>query len=854
MPAELTRNAAAFPRSRPHPRAASLRTRYLVASAALIGTLLVTLGLAYRYVSNVMNTNTRALSLATRVSITLDQIPNSVREADHALQDLLARPESHTRSPLAKHIADARQYAVELARHPELQQVPWRPLLLTLERELGELEKQLRGLLAQYEQPGWLYPAIPLIAGTMYQANTSMDSALETAILETGRQLDQPGQLKLYQNLVQLRGYWRRLILDFRSQMIQFAGLPGEPLPSQHGMNALARAIQERIALLQRNPDGIVYGFETSEIIPQLDAWASSWLQDYQLVRNMQQSGHWRSDVQYVAQLVRPQQQQISRDLYDLERAVARWTTDTSLAVRSAANDINHVLWAIAGLALASALLNYLILDRGVLRPVAKVSRALAAEASGQDIAPLPPSRHLEVAQLVSAFEHMREQILVRQNALEHQALHDVLTSLPNRALLNDRLGQGLRALQRVSGTLGLLLLDLDRFKEINDTLGHQVGDQVLAEVAQRLLTLVRDSDTVARLGGDEFAVVLPGLNREAATELAGRIAATLDDAYVIGDQPLYLGASIGIVVAPEDGDDPATLLRRADSAMYRAKRGNRDYAFYNPDQDQAVSEGLRLTGKLRYALNAPDVLSLHYQPRLGLGTDRVEGCEALLRWYDDTAWIAPERVVRLAEHANLIKDLTRWVLNRALADCADWRRRGYPLPVSVNLSARNLDDNALPAVVQAALHQHRLPAAALTLEITENAVMAEPKRAKQLLGELSDMGVTLSIDDFGTGLSSLAYVSQLPVHELKIDKSFVFGMARTHNDALIVRSIIELAHNLGLVVVAEGVEDRHTLALLRDSRCDEVQGYIISRPLPLAQFGEFLQDPDRVRALSDPG
>lgn len=850
MSDDLTRGESCLPSSELRPGIASLRTRYLVASAALIGTLLIILTLAYRYVSTVMEDNHRALALATRVSIALDQIPSSVREADHALQDLLARPESFNRTSLVQHITVAHHQAKALGEDPILRQAPWHPLLVTLELELSQLETKFQGLLDQYSRTGWLYPAIPLIAGTMFEANTRFDTGLNNAIAETGEQLDDPQQQLLYKRLVELRDLWRRLILDFRSHMIQFAGLPGQSLPSHDGMDDLGREIRVRIALLQRNPENITYGFETSEIIPELDIWAAAWFRDYQLVRNMQQSGHWRSDVQYVAQFVRPLQQQISRDLYDLERAVAHWTTETSTAVRAAANDINHVLWAIAGLALASALLNYLILDRGLLRPVAKVSRALFAQASGRDVSPLPPSRHLEVCQLTDAFEHMREQIQVRQEALEHQALHDVLTDLPNRALLNDRLTQGLRSLKRGQGTLGLLLLDLDRFKDINDTLGHQVGDQVLTDVAGRLLALVRDSDTVARLGGDEFAVVLPGLNREAATELAGRIAATLDDAYWIDDQSLFLGASIGIVMAPEDGTDPATLLRRADSAMYRAKRGNRDYAFFNPDQDQAVSEGLRLTSRLRYALSQADVLSLHYQPRLGLTSTRVEGCEALLRWNDDGTWVSPERAVRLAEHANLIKDLTRWVLHRALSDCAGWRQQGCMIPVSVNLSARNLDDSALPAIVQAALHQYRLPASALILEITESAVMAEPKRAKQLLGELSDMGVTLSVDDFGTGLSSLAYLSQLPVHELKIDKSFVLGMTRTGDDAVIVQSIIELAHKLGLLVVAEGVEDQHTLELLRVGQCDQVQGYFVSRPVPLDAFLAFVGSQSTIRLM----
>lgn len=818
-----------------------------MASVSLISLLLLTASVAYWHVNHVTQQNNRALALAARVSNTLDQVPSAIRLADHALQDLLALPSRYQQSSVAQHIHAANTKISELLADPKLSDVAWHQQLAALHSQLTQFGLALQHLLIQYREPGWLYPAIPLIAGTMYDANSSFDTGLEVSIKETRRNLDDPAQIALYTRLVTVRDLWRRLILDFRSSMIQFAGQPTEPVRDSPAMRDLHTAIQEHLVALEANTSQTRYGFETAEIIPELRGFAERWFSDYRKVRKLQASGHWRGDMQYVDAILRPLQRDINKQLFELQRAVARWTTDNTATVRDAATDINYILWVVAGLALASTLLNYWILDRGLLRPVAQVSDALAAEAEGVREVVLPPSKHLEVARLISAFEHMRSQIQIRQQALEHQALHDVLTGLPNRALLQDRLSQGLRTLERRSGNLGLLLLDLDRFKEINDSLGHQTGDKVLQEVARRLTRLVRDSDTVARLGGDEFAVVLPGLDRETATELAQRIATTLDHPYMVDSQPLYLSASIGIVVAPEDGCDPTTLIRRADSAMYTAKRGNRDYDFYNPDQDKATSQGLRLTGRLRSALNgelaASQGLALHYQPRLGLRRNHIVGAEALLRWQDeDGSWIPPERIVRLAEHANMIKDLTRWVLNQALSDAALCRKCGLSLQMSVNLSAHNLEDNTLPAIVQASLHRHHLPASQLTLEVTESAVMADPKRATQLLSELAGMGVTLSIDDFGTGFSSLAYLSQLPVHELKIDKSFVLGMARNTNDAVIVNSIIDLAHNLDLQVVAEGVETDNTLQRLREQHCDEVQGYLISRPVPLAKFISFIK------------
>ena len=423
---------------------------------------------------------------------------------------------------------------------------------------------------------------------------------------------------------------------------------------------------------------------------------------------------------------------------------------------------------------------------------------------------------------------------------LRRQALHDALTDLPNRTLLQRRAERGLRG-----GELGaILLIDLDRFKEVNDTLGHNHGDELLIEVAGRLRAALRRGDTLARLGGDEFAVLLPDLpHRAAAAELAGRLRDALRRPFALRGVAVELEASVGVALYPEHGTDFGTLVQRADVAMYDAKRGHSGVETYAAERDPYSADRLGLLAELRRAIEE-DELVLHYQPKIALGSGAVTGVEALVRWQHPTrGLLSPAEFVPLAERTGAIADLTRWVLDTALAQCRAWRDEGFDVPVAVNLAAANIVDIALPAAVGELLAKHGVPGSRLECEISEHTVMADPVRATEVLARLRALGVRLSLDDFGTGHSSLAYLKRLPLDEVKIDRSFVSGMAGDENDAVIVRSTIDLARNLGLAVVAEGVEDAETLRGLAELRCDTAQGFHVSRPLPAERVGDWLRD-----------
>jgi diguanylate cyclase (GGDEF)-like protein len=427
---------------------------------------------------------------------------------------------------------------------------------------------------------------------------------------------------------------------------------------------------------------------------------------------------------------------------------------------------------------------------------------------------------------------------------LSFLALHDPLTGLANRALLMDRLDQGILRAQREKGSLAILVMDLDHFKEINDTLGHNIGDQLLIDVAHRLQKALRDSDTIARLGGDEFAIILQGdrqdNNIEHASIVAGNLLKSLDRPFHVDNKKLSVSASLGIAICPDDGEDSSVLLQKADVAMYVAKRSNLGFSAYDPQSDIHHPGRLTIVSDLRHAIESNE-LQLYYQPKLNVKTGCLIGVEALLRWQRNGQYIPPDQFIPVAEKTALIKPLTLWVLDVALQQCAQWQKAGYDLTVAVNLSTQNLKDTILDERIGRLLERWKVAPNSIILEITETDMMANPEEALELSRRLHAMGMGLSIDDFGTGYSSLTYLKKLPVEEVKIDRSFIIDSKRDKDSAVIVQSIIDLAHNLGLKVVAEGVEDGHTIAQLSDLGCDYAQGYYISPPLSVQQLDQWL-------------
>jgi diguanylate cyclase (GGDEF)-like protein/PAS domain S-box-containing protein len=420
----------------------------------------------------------------------------------------------------------------------------------------------------------------------------------------------------------------------------------------------------------------------------------------------------------------------------------------------------------------------------------------------------------------------------VEQAELERLALHDALTGLPNRTLLNDRIDHAVSAARRSGEAMAVLLLDLDRFKDVNDALGHQVGDLLLTEVGPRLRQPLRDTDTVARLGGDEFAILLPGpTDVPAACRIAERIVEAFRRPFAIDGLSLEVGISIGVALYPDHGATAEQLLQHADAAMYTAKGNGVGFVVYDAESETNSVRRLTLTGELRRAIEN-EQLSLLFQPKVDVNGG-LAGVEALVRWqHPEQGLIAPEQFVPSAERTGLIRPLTLWVVNAVLRQQHAWRAAGFEINAAVNLSVKSLHDPALANILELLFRRWQTDAGCLTLELTESSLMADPETSMTVLKRMETLGCKLSLDDFGTGYSSLPYLQRMPISEIKIDRSFVVAMTRDENAAVIVRSIVKLAKSLGFTVVAEGVESEDAFSWLRAVGCDQVQGYYLGRAM----------------------
>ncbi|SDI35305.1 bifunctional diguanylate cyclase/phosphodiesterase [Pseudomonas abietaniphila] len=494
---------------------------------------------------------------------------------------------------------------------------------------------------------------------------------------------------------------------------------------------------------------------------------------------------------------------------------------------------LDEKLFWITLAALAGSLIGTLLLARSVSLPVRALAMAAERIGEGDYGTPVKLERSDELGLLAGAINSMQSGIAEREQQLAHNALHDGLTGLPNRALVMERLGSAVSAQRPVA----LLYLGIDNFRAINDSIGPEGVEQLLQVIGEQLQLPMRPGDTVARLSGNEFLLLIHNAETDSAVAVADRLQRLLLKPQRIGDHDLALDASIGIAVYPASGDSPSELLKRAGIARQDAAQLPGRLQVYEDGRDLAHQRQISLIRDLRHAARNGE-LTLQYQPKLDIRNGRVRQAEALLRWqHPQFGSVSPAEFIVLAERTGSIQILTRWVIEEAMRQVAEWARRGLHVQVSVNISADDLLSEDLAERVSNLLKLYRVPAEQLVFEITESAVMREPEHALKVLNRLRECGISLSVDDFGTGYSSLAHLKRLPVQELKIDQSFVRNLDETSEDAVIVRSTIEMSHNLGLKVVAEGVEYAHSLRLLERWHCDTAQGYLISRPLTAVAF-----------------
>jgi diguanylate cyclase (GGDEF)-like protein len=825
-------------------RRQSLRQRYLGVAVFLGCVVVASAVLTERYVSTTSRNSADNIETRNQIQQLSRNARNSVWGAEYALQSYVLSPAPEYRETVTTNLHSARTDVASLGELPWTKSNQLQDLTAQIINNLQALEERSAELMDIRADVDLLFPSVQLMDDTLGPANDNFQTAARLALDEIAADQN-PSNMDIHLAFENARHAWIQMISAFRLYVVRRAGIYNN---TEQGLQNAGHDVILMLELTQQNLQQLStlekagrLGLQATESLRQLQNLAETWVLGFEEFRKTQESGHWRNDVPLIQNVVQPLFAEIWNRLDRIdeqleagaEQDVSIWTDVGQL--------LNRNLILLSLLAIVFISLGFIFFERTILKPLSQITRAMKAISIGEPHARLPRANCVEAHNLIEAFAHMRRNVHERQVALRHQALHDALTGLPNRALIKDRLQQLILSSERDRKTgFCLLMIDLDRFKEINDTLGHQAGDNVLCEVSNRLNKVLRKSDTIARLGGDEFAILLPEASVQQAKEIAQLIADTIEKPHYHKDRELPVGASIGIAVYPDHGKDTDTLFKHADIAMYVAKQDGLPYSLYSIQHDQHSIGRLALISEFRTAISEGGLI-LHYQPKLDMHNGTVVGVEALLRWPKWSS-VKTEYLIKTAENTSLIKQLTYWVLRTAIRQLAQWQQQSIDLPIAVNLSTWNLSHSDIDETIRSLLHEYDVPPDRLELEITENAMMTNPDRAHAILDRLQALGVRLTVDDYGTGFSSLAYLKTMPVGQIKIDRSFVGDMLDDENDAVIVRSTIDLAHNLGMKVVAEGVSSAEIWDLLEILGCDTAQGYFIAHPMPAENLERWLR------------
>ena len=826
----------------------ALSVRYLAVTLTLAVVVTLSVGWAGWVLDRAMDSSTNSLQVRNRVQQLSSAVRSSVWQSNFALQAYMISPSDDAQQRVLQAIRNAREKAVEFAQ-VRLEALASEEKTEQLEEKLGTLYLKLDRLMEIRSDPEQLHPAMSLMINFMIPTNDAFLTVVNLAMMELSSDSSKVLASQEYLLLNQIRDRWRQMIGAYR---VMVANRFGAFTDSQAGLDNQSYNVQLFYEQIRKDLDQLAdmdkignLSLQTSDALVEMQLQIDRWYSYFQKVSIMYSSNDWRMDLPFLRDTVQPLFEDVWQSLLAVEEAVEQKSNQQVVQLRTAGATMGTTLWVLAGLLFILLIVGYAVLDRMLLAPIARISQALASDVdikSDRSI-DVPVAGTREIEQLVTAFEKMRGDVQQRRLALEYQSLHDSLTGLPNRACLLEELNEALSTVNNYDRRVGLMIMDLDHFKEINDTLGHPVGDLILQEVAKRLANAIGSSGLTARLGGDEFAVILPDSDQHHCIDMADSIARALDHEFQVGGHKLYVGGSVGVAIYPDHGTEVSVLMRHADVAMYMAKHTGKHTAFYDDSQDENSLLRLQLVKELKDAISN-DHLELYYQPKLDFKREAITSVEALLRWnHPEHGMVPPDRIIPMAEQTGVIQKLTQWVLEKALQQQACWRETGADINVAVNLSAYDLRDTSLPETVSELLAATTTSPEKLTLEITESAMMSDLGNATVLLSRIKEMGVGIAIDDFGTGFSSLSYLKKLPVRDLKIDKSFVINMSHDESDAMIVHSTIDLAHNLGLIVVAEGVENQEVLERLQALGCDLIQGYHLCHPLPPDQLENWLRE-----------
>lgn len=802
--------------------------------------------LAYSTISHAQKETASRLITHQQFSDKARQIRISVLKSYTYIDAYLLEP-AHKEYKM--HALNSLDTAITLSQHDQdgtgVDPDDYAQLLIQLNQFLTQLKSQSEKLFLSREDISLQYPSM-LVGNKVMQPNrNSFNNAIAIALNELKEEGKNKSKPDVFSGFIHARHLWTQMLSNFRLYLANRMGSFSEAsLPLQEkAIETMYLELKRHLQKLSALDESGELDFQTGIAVEEMITAGDKWYAGFKDVKQIHNADGWRTDSRIMKQDIVPLINQISSIIFDIDNHMnTATTTDMNMLANAAHRQTNILLWG-AGAVLVFLLIIFVSTNHLVFRPIASVVRALKAEAIGKDGIVLPTVQSEETVALVDAFNEMAKRVHKRQSDLEYQALHDALTALPNRTLIQERMAHSIQVARREHSHLTLFMIDLDRFKEINDALGHHIGDKVLIEVGCRITSHLREIDTVARLGGDEFAVILPDTDTGNAVKVAKKLLAAMEDAFEIDELHLYQGMSIGISSYPEHGIDVSTIFQHADVAMYVAKQNQSGYSIYDAGTDEYSISRLELINDLRNAIDS-NSLELQFQPIINLLNDKVRRVETLLRWnHKSFGIIPPQQIIDLAEQTALINPLAYWIFENALMQIEDLHEQGFDVEVSVNISVYNLKDQGFVNKVQSIISKYKVEPSYIVLEITESAMMSNPVHATEILIELDEMGLRLAVDDYGTGFSSLAYLKQLPVDELKIDKSFVIGMQNNNSDELIVHSTIELAHNLGLEVVAEGVENKVVYDKLKGYLCDTAQGYYMSKPMSLGRLEVWLEN-----------
>lgn len=822
----------------------SLRNRSLILSISVSLFIILISIVGYSNIKNFQEEKSLHIKQRDDLLVSLSLIRGKLLDSYKNLNNFLLIPENtEHQNKVIININEASQIGQRLKNHAWINIYQRQHVAELLVNEVEQLGKDVKELIKTRLDSTNQYPSLKVGSQIMQPNRDRLNNLLALAIYESNEDGVQVKSPEVYRVLIHARHLWTQVLSNFRLYLANRVGsFNKKSLPVQEqAIEVMFAQFQEKLLQLKKFSELEKLGFESTDAIPVIMDSSLEWYRGFSQVKVIHHSNEWRRDAKIMRTIISPRINSITNSLVLLESIVSSSSKDDIRLYDSLSYEQNKVLWLIAFLGLFFTGVMIFSLDKFIFKPIALISKALKLEALGKKSQPIDILKTKETEELVDAFSDMSYQVHQRQKELEYRALHDSLTSLPNRTLLLDRVTHDINTAKRGSQELSLLILDLDDFKDVNDTLGHFAGDDLLIEVGSRISNVLRDVDTIARIGGDEFSVLLPNTNEEQAIITSKKILSLFQKSINIDGVDLSVSSSIGIAVYPHHGNDVDTLLRHADVAMYVAKKNKLGFEVYSEEQDNHSISRLSMTRDFRDAIEN-EQLSVYFQPIYDIDNKKIIAVEALSRWnHSEHGDVSPEKFILLAEQISLINKLTYWVLDKAITQVSAWNNKGRDLQVAVNLSVFSFKDPDFINEVRTILKKYEFPERNLKLEITESAMMDNPLRAIEILSDLQAMGVKLSIDDFGTGFSSMTYLKQLPVDELKIDKSFILGLDNDKNNDAIVRSTIDLAHNLGLKVVAEGIESEAVHRLLETYDCDMAQGFHLSHPISANELEELL-------------